>query len=152
MDGCGERATPGRMKLILESSDSTVTRGSFLTVLFISGGVEYRTAGNFTDWEWRNKSQNNNRWNNNSNNQIGFGGGLFGENIIEVRPKAGAHIWSNRNRNDINQGPGELVVQTFRYDQNRNRYTPAGGAYFLFMGGKGCARVNESGAKVGGNQ
>ncbi len=30
--------------------------------------------------------------------------------------------------------------------------TPAGGAYFLFMGGEGCATVNEWGEKTGGIQ
>ncbi len=151
VDGCGDHATPGRFKFILESTDSSVTRASFPTVLFIEGGIEYRT-GDFTEWEWRNKDQNNNRWNDNSNNDIGFGGGVLGENIIEVRPKAGAHIWSNRDASDPNQGPGELVVQTFRYNQNSLLYTPAGSAYFLFMGGKGCARVNEGGGLLGGNQ
>ncbi len=74
-----------------------------------------------------------------------------GEHIYEVRPVAGAHIWSNRSRNNIQQGPGELVVMTLRLTSVANA-TSSGSAYFLFMGGKGCARVGPGGEQLGGNQ
>ena len=77
---------------------------------------------------------------------------MLGENIIEVRPKAGAHVWSNRNASDPNQGPGELVIPVFSPPRNTRQWTESGSAYFLFMGGKGCARVNEGGGLLGGNQ
>ena len=75
----------------------------------------------------------------------------IGEHIYEVRPVAGAHIWSNRTANNPIRGPGELVVTTLRLTPVANA-TSSGSAYFLFMGGKGCARVNLGGEKIGGNQ
>ncbi len=75
----------------------------------------------------------------------------IGEHIYEVRPVAGAHIWSNRKPRNIQQGPGELVVVTLELTSVANA-TSSGSAYFLFMGGKGCARVNEGGEKIGGIQ
>ena len=55
-----------------------------------------------------------------------------------------AHIWSNRNPNNPNAGPGELVVHVLSPQRN-SRVTSTGSAYFLFLGGKGCA-VNFSAA------
>ncbi len=152
VDGCGAHATPGRMKVIFSSTDSSVTRASFPTAGYlIQGSNTDRTTGNFTDWEWRAAFLNRGRWSEPAANRIGFAGGVLGENIIEVRPKAGARIWSNRQRDNPNQGPGELVVQVFNLPSG-SEYAAAGTAHFLFMGGKGCARVGPGGGLLGGNQ
>ncbi len=106
VDGCGEHATPGRMKVIFSSTNSSVTRASFPTGgYFIRGRNEHRRGNAFTDWEWRAAFLNNGRWQDPAANRIGYAGGKLGDNIVEVRPKAGAHIWSNRNARDTNQGP-----------------------------------------------
>ncbi len=152
VDGCGEHATPGRMKIIYSSTDSSVTRASFpIGGYFIQGSNTNRSGPAFTDWEWRSTRLNNNRWSDPAANRVGWAGGELGENIIEVRPKAGAHVWSNREARNPNQGPGELVVQVFRPNDGAG-YSSAGTAHFLFMGGKGCARVGPGGGLLGGNQ
>ena len=152
VDGCGEHATPGRMKLTLSSNNPNVTRQSFNTNLgFITSTNDFNST--FSNWEWRTAAIDNNRWRNpDSTSNINFSGGVLGDNIIEVRPKAGAHVWTNRNPRNIQQGPGEMVVPVFSPPINTRQWTESGSAYFLFMGGKGCARVNEGGEKVGGNQ
>ena len=153
VDGCGDHATPGRMKVIFESTDGSVTRASFpVAGYFIQGASDFvRTA--FSDWEWRSTASNDNRWQEHGLNRIGFAGGVLGENIVEVRPKAGARVWTNRNASNPNQGPGELVVQTFDLPSGSTTpYEAPGRAYFLFMGGKGCARVGPGGGLLGGNQ
>ncbi len=154
MDGCGEHATPGRMKIIFESTDSSVTRASFpVAGYLIQAASEHRRPSAFSDWEWRTQLLNGNRWSDPANNRIGWAGGVLGENIIEVRPKAGAHVWSNRNPANPIQGPGELVVQTFELPSGTTTpYRASGEAYFLFMGGTGCARVGPGGELLGGNQ
>ena len=158
VDGCGDHATPGRFKFIFSSTSNTVTRSDFpVAGYFMRGGNEHRANSDFIDWEWRNKDQNNNRWNDPTANRISFAGGVFGENIIEVRPKAGAHIWSVERGREGNAGrsaaPGELVVQTFSLSSGSTTpYNTVGSAYFLFMGGKGCARVGPGGGLLGGNQ
>ena len=154
VDGCGEHATPGRMKIIFSSTDSSVTRASFpVAGYFIQAASEYRRSPAFSDWEWRSSASNNNRWTDPASNRIGWAGGKLGENIIEVRPKAGAHVWSNRNASNPIQGPGELVVQTFDLPSGGTTpYRAPGRAYFLFMGGKGCARVGPGGGLLGGSQ
>ncbi len=154
VDGCGEHATPGRMKIFFESTDSSVTRASFpVAGYFIQAISEYRRPAAFTDWEWRSSGLNGGRWSDPASNRIGWAGGVLGENIIEVRPKAGAHIWSNRNAANPIQGPGELVVQDFDLPSGSSTpYRTPGGAYFLFMGGKGCARVGPGGGLLGGTQ
>ncbi len=97
----------------------------------------------FRDFEWRGGSRNS--WNAVGPGNFGhiqFGGGTIGENIIEVRPKAGARIWSNT---------GEMVIPVIKVQRstgNRN-YAHTGETYFLFMGGKGCARVNHAGQTDG---
>ncbi len=153
MDGCGDHATLGRFKVILSSSNPNVTRQSFTTVKFLSTRNTNRAGAEFTDWEWRTPEVNSNAWQNvlGGRDSLTFAGGALGENIVEVRPKAGAHIWSNRNANNINQGPGELVVQVITPARGRG-YTAAGSTYFLFMGGRGCARVGPGGGLLGGNQ
>ncbi len=152
VDGCGEHATPGRIKVTLSSTDNSVTRTSFPTAgYFIRGSNTSRTTGNFTDWEWRATYLNQGRWSDQSLNRIGWAGGVLGENFVEVRPKAGARIWSNRNRGNPIQGPGELVVQVFNLVSGPS-YATTGRPYFLFMGGKGCARVGPGGELLGGNQ
>ncbi len=153
VDGCGEHATPGRMKIIFSSTDANVTRANFpVSGFFISATSDLRQTA-FSDWEWRSSSLNGGRWSDPALNRIGYAGGVLGANIIEVRPKAGAHVWSNRNPNNVNQGPGELVVQDFRLSRGGgSNWASAGSAYFLFMGGKGCARVNEGGEDIGGVQ
>ncbi len=152
VDGCGDYATPGRLKLILSSTNPNVTRSSFNTNIgFIASANDFRST--FSNWEWRTSGLGGGRWRNpDSTNKINFSGGVLGDNIIEVRPKAGAHVWSNRNANNPNQGPGELVIPVFTPPENNSQWTSMGGAYFLFMGGKGCARVNEGGGLLGGNQ
>ncbi len=152
VDGCGEHATPGRMKLTLSSTNSSVTRGSFNTNLgFITSTNDFNST--FADWEWRTAAIENNRWRNpDSTSNINFSGGVLGDNIIEVRPKAGAHVWTNRNPRNINQGPGEMVVPVFSPPVNTRQWTESGSAYFLFMGGRGCARVGLGGELLGGNQ
>ncbi len=153
VDGCGEHATPGRMKIIFSSTDSSVTRASFpVAGYFIQARSELRATA-FSDWEWRTALNNNNRWQDPVANRVGWAGGILGENIIEVRPKAGAHIWSNRNSNDPNRGPGEMVVQRFDLPSGGTTpYQAPGEPYFLFMGGKGCARVGPGGGLLGGTQ
>ena len=152
VDGCGDHATPGRMKLILSSTNPNVTRRSFnINIGLITSQNDFGST--FNDWEWRTATLGGNRWRNpDSINKINFSGGVLGENIIEVRPKAGARVWTNRNPRDINQGPGELVVPVFSPPVNTSQWTEMGSAYFLFMGGKGCARVNEGGERLGGVQ
>ena len=141
------------MKIIFESSNSAVTRASFpVAGYFIQATSDFvRTA--FSDWEWRSTASNNNRWQAPTSNRIGFAGGVLGENIIEVRPKAGARVWTNRNPSNPIQGPGELVVQVFDLPSGGTTpYSAPGRSYFLFMGGKGCARVGPGGGLLGGNQ
>ena len=153
LDGCGEYATPGRFKVILSSSNPNVTSQSFPTVKFLSTRNEYRTGAEFTDWEWRTPEVNSNAWQNvlGGRDSLTFAGGKLGENIVEVRPKAGAHIWSNRRRDKPNEGPGEMVVQIITPGSRRG-YTTAGSTYFLFMGGKGCATVDAGGQTDGSIQ
>ncbi len=76
----------------------------------------------------------------------------LGENIIEVRPKVGAHIWSNRTAGNPQRGPGELVIPLIKPAFSPLQYTGSSEACFLFMGGKGCARVGPAGERLGGNQ
>ncbi len=152
VDGCGDHARPGRFALTLSSTDGqTRTRNDFPSVVFAEIGSEYRAAGAFQDWEWRNENSNRGAWQRVPPTRWGIAAPLIGENIYEVRPVAGAHIWSNRSRNNSQQGPGELVVVTLELTSVANA-TSSGSAYFLFMGGKGCARVNEGGEKIGGIQ
>ncbi len=153
VDGCGEHATLGRFKVTLSSSNPNVTRQSFTTVKFLSTRNTNRAGAEFTDWEWRTPEVNSNAWQNvlGGRDSLTFAGGALGENIVEVRPKAGAHIWSNRTANNPIRGPGELVVQVITPGPGR-RYATAGSTYFLFMGGKGCARVGPGGELLGGNQ
>ena len=149
VDGCGDHATPGRMVLTLSSNNPNVTRRSFnLNIGLIRSQNDFNST--FGDWEWRTQAIGGNRWRNPDGGirAINFSGGALGENLIEVRPKAGAHIWTNRNPANINQGPGELVVPVFTPPENA-QWTRAGSAYFLFMGGKGCATVNEGGQTDG---
>ena len=152
VDGCGEHATPGRMKLILSSTNPNVTRQSFnINIGFITSKNDFSST--FINWEWRTAAIGGNAWRNpDGTRNINFSGGVLGENIIEVRPKAGAHVWSNRNASNPNQGPGELVIPVFSPPVNTSQWTEMGSAYFLFLGGKGCARVNEGGGLLGGNQ
>ena len=142
------------MKIIFSSTDSSVTRASFpVAGYLIQAASEYRQPTAFSDWEWRSTATNNNRWTDPAANRIGWVSGVLGENIIEVRPKAGAHVWSNRRRGNPIEGPGELVVQTFDLPSgSTTQYQAPGTAYFLFMGGKGCARVGPGGGLLGGNQ
>ena len=152
VDGCGDHARPGRFALTLSSTDGqTRTRNDFPSVVFAELGNEHRAAGPFNDWEWRNENVNRGVWQRVPPNRWGIAAPGVGEHIYEVRPEAGAHIWSNRDRNNIQQGPGELVVQTLELT-SVSTATSTGSAYFLFMGGKGCARVNEGGGLLGGNQ
>ncbi len=152
VDGCGDHARPGRLALTLSSTDGqTRTRNDFPITVFAEIGSEYRTAGAFNDWEWRNENSNRGVWQRVPPNRWGIAAPIIGESIYEVRPVAGAHIWSNRSRNNIQQGPGELVVQTLRLTSVANAAS-SGSAYFLFMGGKGCARVGPGGELLGGNQ
>ncbi len=152
VDGCGEHATPGRMKVIFSSTDSSVTRASFpVAGYFIQAGSDHRSSA-FSDWEWRSPILNNGRWQDAAiaANRIGWAGGVLGENIIEVRPKAGARIWSEGGREGV---LGGMVVQDFDLPSgSTTTYAAPGEPYFLFMGGKGCARVGPGGGLLGGNQ
>ncbi len=159
VDGCGEHATPGRIKLILSSTNPAVTPDSFssanLGLVFTDFDRQAapKSKPDFgSDLQWRNKDHNSNAWKDfgthASKPVIPFVKGVLGENIIEVRPKAGTRIWSNRDPNNIQQGPGELVIQTFG-PPNGPRFTQQGSAYLMFMGGKGCARVNQGGGTDG---
>ncbi len=152
VDGCGDHATPGRMKLTLSSTNANVTRRSFnLNLGFITSANDFRST--FADWEWRTAAIGGGQWRNpDGTRNINFSGGVLGDNIIEVRPKAGARVWTNRNPRNINQGPGQLVVPVFSPPVNTAQWTEKGDAYFLFMGGKGCARVGPGGGLLGGNQ
>ncbi len=100
----------------------------------------------FRDFEWRGGARNS--WNDlvpGGFAHIVFYGGDLGENIVEVRPKAGARIWSNA---------GEMVIPVIKVQRstgNRN-YAHTGEVYLMFMGGKGCARVGPGGGRLGGNQ
>ncbi len=154
VDGCGEHAAPGRFKITLSSTDSSITRSDFPTVIFITPSNEYRSRGatTFSEWEWRNVDIAGG-WQAPPPGGATFGlsAQRLGENIFEVRPTAGAHVWSNRNASNPQQGPGELVVHILTPGSS-SQVTVSGSAYFLFMGGKGCARVNEWGEKTSGNQ
>ena len=140
------------MKLILSSTNPNVTRQSFnINLGFITSSNDFNST--FAEWEWRTAAIGGNRWRDpDGTRNINFSGGVLGENIIEVRPKAGARVWTNRNPRNINQGPGEMVVPVFSPPNNRSQWTMAGSAYFLFMGGRGCARVGPGGDLLGGNQ
>ena len=152
VNGCGDQATPGRMRLTLSSTGAGATRDSFNRALGqIIPTYEYRQGPSFTDWEWRSPEFNNNAWQNLAAGTIVFAGGVLGENLIEVRPKAGAHIWSNRNASNPIQGPGELVIPVLPPPISE-LHARVGSAYFFFTGGKGCARVNASGGRIGGIQ
>ena len=152
VDGCGEHATPGRMKMTLSSTNPNVTRRSFnINLGFITSTNDFGST--FSNWEWRTAAIGGGQWREpDGTRNINFSGGELGENIIEVRPKAGAHVWTNRNPRNSNQGPGEMVVPVFSPPTNRSQWTSSGSAYFLFMGGKGCARVGPGGGLLGGNQ
>ena len=157
VDGCGDSATLGRFKVILSSTNPNVERSSFKTLIAINVGKDRSqgSAAPFRNFEWRGGSRTS--WNDVLTGNFGniqFAGGTIGENIIEVRPKAGAHIWSNRNASNPNQGPGELVIPviTVQRSTGNRSYAHVGSAYFLFMGGKGCARVGPGGDLLGGNQ
>ena len=140
------------MALTLSSTDGqTRTRNDFPSVVFAELGSEYRTAGTFQDWEWRNENSNRGAWQRVPRERWGMAAPGIGEHIYEVRPVAGAHIWSNRMRDKPIEGPGELVVSTLELTSVANA-TSSGSAYFLFMGGKGCARVGPGGKLLGGNQ
>ena len=155
VDGCGEHATPGQMRLALSSSNSNVTRQSFnISLGNFSTSNQERAGLEFTDWEWRRADVNSGRWTNvnGGTSSIPFAGGQLGGNIIEVRPKAGARIWSNRVAGNPMQGPGPMVIVDVDPPEAPGQYTHAGGAYFLFMGGKGCARVNAWGETDGSIQ
>ncbi len=97
MQGCGDHATPGRFKVILSSTNPNVTPQSFTAVKYLSTN-EYRAGAKFLDWEWRTPEVNSNAWQNvfGGRDALTFAGGNLGENIVEVRPKAEAHIWSIR--------------------------------------------------------
>ncbi len=85
------------MKVIFESTDANVTRANFpVSGYFINATSDLRPT-TFSEWEWRFSGLNDNRWSDSTLNRIGFASGVLGENLIEVRPKAGAHVWSNRN-------------------------------------------------------
>ncbi len=140
------------MALTLSSTDGqTRARGDFPTTVFAEIGSEHRAGVAFQDWEWRNENSNRGTWQQAPLQRWGISAPSIGENIYEVRPVAGARIWSNRTANNPIQGPGELVVQTLRLTSVANA-TSSGSAYFLFMGGKGCARVGPGGGRLGGNQ
>ncbi len=68
---------------------------------------EYRAADQF-NWEWRTEGQNQGRWQNvlGGSNSINFAVRRRGENIVEVRPKDGTHVWSNRNPSNPQADPG----------------------------------------------
>ncbi len=153
VDGCGDHARPGRITLTLSSTDGqTRTRNDFPITVFAEIGREnHMPSVDFEDWEWRNENSNRGAWQKVSPERWGIAAPDIGEHIYEVRPVAGAHIWSNRNPSNPNQGPGELVVVTLRVNPVANA-TGSGSAYFLFMGGKGCARVGPGGGLLGGNQ
>ena len=122
-----------------------MTRRSFNTVVGFLGTSNQERAGlEFTDWEFRIGGVNAGQWTDvtGGTNSINFAGGQLGGNIIEVRPKAGARIWSNRVAGNPMQGPGPMVIVDIDPPKAPGQYRHAGGAYFLFMGGKGCARVN----------
>ncbi len=145
VDGCGDHATPGRMKLTPSSTDPNVTRGSFnINLGFITSQNEFSST--FSDWEWRTAAIGGNQWRDpDGTRNMNFSGGVLGENIIEVRPKAGARIWSRT---------GEMVIPVIKVQRatgNRN-YAHTGETYLLFMGGKGCARVNHAGQTDGTTQ
>ena len=133
------------MRLTLSSTNPNVTRDSLnLSLGNFRTSNQERAGLEFTDWEWRRDGINSGRWTDvvGGINSIPFVGGQLGGNIIEVRPKAGARIWSNRVAGNPMQGPGPMVIVDVDPPVARGQYTSEGGAYFLFMGGKGCARVN----------
>ena len=151
-DGCGDHARPGRIALTLSSTDGqTRARNDFPITVYAEIGRESPNMPDFDDWEWRNENTNRGAWQRVTPTVWGIAAPDIGEQIYEVRPVAGAHIWSNRNADDPIQGPGELVVSTLQLTPVVNA-TSSGSAYFLFMGGKGCARVGPGGGLLGGNQ
>ncbi len=148
VEGCGNHATPSRFKLILSSTNANVTRASFKTLIDMTLTKDASHGGGnaFNDLEWRGGSRSS--WNDLApGNYLQFAGGTLGENIIEMRPKAGARIWSRA---------GDIVVPVFypRRSSGNRRYTTdqSNRIHFFFMGGKGCARVGRAGGLLGGNQ
>ena len=172
-DGCGEHATPARVKLTLASSRSvtynagkrdryatlfppktvpnvpvdpaneTRARGDFPITVFAEIGRERDVSDDvFEDWEWRNENTNRGQWQRVSPSRWGISAPDVGEHIYEVRPVAGARIWSKA---------GEMMVVTLQLNPVSTA-TARGNAYFLFTGGKGCARVNHAGRAIGGIQ
>ncbi len=168
-DGCGEHARPGRVKLTLASSqpvtynagktgryaerfptrtvtvpvdpaDETRSRNDFPITVFAEIGRDTVISDDvFQDWEWRNENSNRGQWQRVSPRRWGVTAPDVGEHIYEVRPVAGARIWGNY---------GEMMVGTLQMNPVSNA-TSSGNAYFLFMGGKGCARVNHAGQTDG---
>ena len=167
-DGCGNHATPARMSItwgssrsvtynqgktgryatlfpprtvnnvLVDPADETRIRSNLPLVTFVVPSTEPEQGGDFTDWEWRSPNLNRGTWQPGSAGQFGVASQI-GEHIFEVRPKAGARIWSNA---------GEVVLQSFRLNDNNNLHV-SGRARLLFMGGKGCARVNHAGQTDG---
>ncbi len=157
VDGCGNQATPGRMKMTFTSTNPLVRRTSFNSTSFVVPGKEHRKEPVFADWEWRNKNVSGNAWQSGLGSQFGVPALGLGTHIIEVRPKDGAHIWSvvrGREGNATRSAaPGEIIVHTLSLrDSPAGKATERGSAYFLFMGGRGCARVGPRGGLLGGNQ
>ena len=172
-DGCGEHATPARIKLTLASSQTVIynqgkrgryatlfpssdpatvpvdpasetrNRGDFPTTVFAEIGRDPMVSDDvFEDWEWRNENSNRGAWQRVPPTRWGISAPDIGENIYEVRPVAGAHIWGKA---------GELELTTLRLTPVATA-TASGRAYVMFTGGKGCARVGPGGGLLGGNQ
>ena len=80
------------MKLTLSSTDANVTRRSFnINIGLITSVNDFGST--FADWEWRTTAIGGNQWRDpDGTRNMNFSGGVLGDNIIEVRPKAGALV------------------------------------------------------------
>ena len=129
----------------VDPADETRSRSDFPASINLTPStidpMTDRPGSKFTDWEWRNPNISGGRWKAAPDNLVGIPSQV-GEHIFEVRPTAGARIWSNA---------GEVVLQNFAV-LGSSRFHASGIAHLLFMGGKGCARVGPGGRLLGGIQ
>ena len=142
VSGCGNRVSrPGRMRVELSTTNPAVTREDFLPKTYsIYPESEHRTS-TFGDYEWRKPGDSS--WTPAAGIGYiisGYRPDKIGTNIIEVRPAAGARVWSTSGVPGRQYNPGQLVVQLFEIrTASMNTGMGHNQAYFLFTGGEGCS-------------
>ncbi len=137
--GCGGSGGIGRMKLELSTTDSNVTFADFASIYFADTRAEGRPQ--FRDYEWRFQGGPWQKPFDMPDTPIGLTARELGENIIEVRAKAGAKIETPI----VGYGPtlnNSIVVQHFfLVPDNPGLAVTESGAYFIFSSGEGCGRI-----------